>query len=409
MKIIRIPGSKSIIIRLMIIATYLKKEISFSNWSNCSDVLTMENALKTIGFQINKDNSEVKISPLVSFHEGKTIQIKDSATAVRFLFSRLATIEKDFDLILSTQLNKRPHFNLIKHLNKNGGDLKRYNNHYKIIGKKYLNGGTINIDSSISSQFISSLLLIAPSYKNDLELHLKNKTISQSYIKMTISIMEKFGIKIKSEDNIIYVKKNQIYSDLMKFFVEPDFSSIAFFFVLAVLKINEGVFIQKLAQPSIQGDFNIIEILKNMNAEYIEKDKLFGFKKSTLKGISLDMSDNPDLVPILTIAALFARGKTEFKNISHLKYKESDRIKSLILELNKIGAEIYFRKNSLIVIPKEMYKPCLLETYDDHRICMSFSILKEVVPGIELSEIKSVKKSFPEFFDILHYITDINK
>ncbi len=403
MKIINISGSKSIIQRLLIIASYMENDIFAENWSNCSDVKTMENAVRKIGLKIKHLKTGAVISHQKDDLKDNTdFFINDSATATRFLLSRLSTIKNHFTLNISEQLAKRPHKNIVEIINKNGAKIIQDKNHFEIYGEKYLNGGIFKIDSSISSQFISSLLLIAPSYKNDLELHLTKDIVSKNYMEMTISIMNKFGIKVVFKDNKILLKKGQKYKKVSKFYVEPDFSSLAYFFVLSALKFKKGILIKKMATIPIQGDYAIIEILKKMNGNFIETEDYCGFAKSSLRGINIDMKNYPDLVPILTIAALFAEGNSVFKNVDHLKYKESNRINSLITELPKIGAEIRYSEKSLIINPKKKYFPAFLETYKDHRIAMAFMILKQIVPEIELSETESVKKSFPEFFNILN-------
>ena len=327
MKIINIPGSKSIIQRLLIIASYLENKIIFENWSNCTDVQTLMEAFDNLGIEVLIHNhTAIVCSSKLKKNNFLKIKIKDSATSARFLFARLSTIENQYLFSLSKQLQIRPHKILIDILNKNGAKIYPINADYKIIGEKYLNGGKLEIDASISSQFISALLLITPSYKNDLELILNNNIVSFPYIKMTIKLMRIFGIEVTYINNRIFIKSGQKYKNIGNLYIEPDYSSAAYLLVLGALKYNNGLYIKKYRDFPIQGDFHIVDILKQMGGKFFEGESYLGFKKSDLNGIKLNMQNYPDLVPILVIASLFANGESEFRNISHLKYKESDRL-----------------------------------------------------------------------------------
>jgi len=265
-------------------------------------------------------------------------------------------------------------------------------------GKK-LNGGEIDLQADISSQFVSALMLIAPVYKSRLTINLIGRLVSRSYIEMTAAIMQDFGVKCEFFKNKIIIESRQEYANPGIYEIEPDFSSAGYFWALGALS-NKEVCISCVSGKSLQPDFRFLSILEKMGTNVNRASKSVCISRGSLKGIDVEMKDIPDLVPTLAVLALFADSPSQLRNIAHLKYKESNRISALVSELSRIGANIEFTDESLIIHPL-CHQPAYVEldAHHDHRLVMAFHILKAVFPCISINNKEAVKKSYAGFFD----------
>jgi len=396
---ILLEGSKSILNRVLIIASYLNEPIKILNPSNCSDISTMTDNLQKMGLIIEKNKDYWMVVPQKKMKKSGELFIDDSGTAYRFLIARTASIRRSKYIInTSKQLKPRPIQPLLEILEQMGSSIILKNDTIAVNGSS-LNGGVHDLPADISSQFISSLLLIAPSYKNDLELFLEGDIVSKTYIEMTIKIMQDFGVIVDFDDSRIFIQSGQQYNNLGEYHIEPDFSSACYFWALGALS-KSTVSTNTIEHTSLQSDYDFLTILKKIGATIeIKKDRV-QVNRNEIKGITIDMTDMPDQVPTLAILALFADSKTIIKNIEHLKYKESNRINAIIAELSKIGANITYKNNALTITPlNNIPGSVTLNSYHDHRLVMSFHILKLIFPQITITNSISVEKSYPNFLN----------
>ena len=411
---LELPGSKSILNRLLIISTYLHDKLSLTRFSQCDDIKTLVSALKQIGLKTThkKDTTNLLFEQNAE-SKGKinNVFIKDSATGFRLLLARLAGFPGvKTNITISSQLKKRPIKPLIDALKTIGAHIIEKNEHYQIIGTQF-EGGELNISANISSQFLSALLLITPSYKKDLKINLKGKIVSSGYLDMTIEIMKTFGIKVIKTKRSIFVPAGQYYKNPKIFKVEPDFSSASYFFALGAFSLN-GICIKFDKKKSLQPDFSFLKFLELMGAKIEFRNSFICVKKRKLHGLSQDMSSYPDLVPTIAILALFADSPTSLRGLGHLKYKESNRLLNLKKELAKLGCEVKAECDSLKIYPlQNPHKNIKMETYDDHRLVMSFGIINLLIDGeiIREEQKRFVNKSFPEFFKILQSVVSSQK
>ncbi len=325
--------------------------------------------------------------------------INDSGTAYRFLTARVVAIQRSkYNINISDQLKRRPIEPLIEILNQMG-IIIQIEDHSIIVKGSAPKGGTLDIPGDISSQFISSLLLIAPSYKNDLELFLEGNIVSRSYIDMTIKIMQDFGVIADFDGSRIFIHAGQEYNDLSEYMIEPDFSSACYFWALGALS-RSTVSTNAINNISLQPDHEFLTILKKIGAKVeIVKDKI-SICNGEIKGISIDMRNMPDQVPTLAVLALFADSKTTITNIEHLKYKESNRIDALITELSKIGVKTFYNNGMLTINPLSRIPGNeILNTHKDHRLVMAFHILKVIFPQLLVTNASSIDKSYPNFLN----------
>ncbi len=405
---VELPGSKSILNRVMIISTFFKYPFKIYNSSGCEDLNTMIANLRIIGYEFYSDDDSLIVVPSGKIKSPSQLFIKDSGTGFRFLLARIASIKGlETTIDVSPQLRKRPIKPLINILKQMGAEIDDQNFPLFVKGND-LKGGKIEIPANISSQFISSILLIAPCYQEDLEILLHGKIVSRPYLEMTLQMMDDFGVESDFSGNKIKIKCGQKYFNLSDFHIEPDFSSACYFWALGALSTNFVCTSNWNLEP-LQPDFHFLKILKKMGVEIVERKERISVKRKQLKGIEIDMKNMPDQVPTLAVLALLADSKTVIRNIEHLKYKESDRISVLIDEITKMGGKIEYKENSLIIHPLEKSPTkAILETDHDHRMVMSFSILKAVFPYLTIKNMDSVVKSYPNFFADFDRICNIS-
>ena len=326
-----------------------------------------------------------------------TINVKSSGSTLRFLMPYIATLNKQITILMNDDLSKRPIDEYEKIF---GGSVKinKYDGYITVIGK--LTSGQFTIDGSISSQYISGMLLCLPMLDGDSCVRLENME-SNDYVNLTIDSMQKFGVDVETCDNIYKIKGNQKYKLPKDISIEADYSQSAFFIAAGLL--YGDIRIIGLNQRSIQGDFRIIEYFKKMNGNLFFDNDTLVVNKSNLIGIEVNLKDNPDLAPILIAVASLSKGKSRIYGLRRLKYKESNRLSSMIYNLNKLKANIIYNDENEIIIEgvKQLSGNIELDSYNDHRIVMALSIISGmcIAPIMISGANNAVKKSYPRFFD----------
>lgn len=388
-----VNGSKSESNRLLILKS-LYKNLSIINISDCDDTIFLNNAL-------NKSSSIVDIG-----HAG---------TAMRFLTS-FFSIQADSPKTLtgSSRMKQRPIKILVDALRNLGAEiayLEKDGFPPLLIKPSVLTGGDINIDSSISSQYISSLLLIAPKIKGGLKINLNGKETSLPYIKMTINLLEQIGVTVICNKNSIEVKelKETITKEI---FVESDWSSASYFYsMVAMAPIGFKICLNSFKKYSIQGDslvkdfFQIFGVQTTFLNDSIIIEKVAEAKKS----ISLDLSSNPDLAQTICVTCLGLKVSCNLNGLHTLKIKETDRLNALKNELSKFGLDVKITSDSIKFNSDVDLIPNIeIETYDDHRMAMAFACLS-VKTNIKILNSQVVSKSYPSFWSDLSKIGIVSK
>lgn len=326
---------------------------------------------------------------------------KESGSTFRFLLPIIGALNLDVNFNLEGRLYKRPLSPLYEELVMHGMELSpQGSNPFRAYGK--LKPGEYNIRGDISSQFITGLLFALPLLDGDSKINIIGKLESEPYINMTIKTLKAFNIDIIKKDYEYFVKGGQKYFTEQDYFVEGDWSNGAVWLVLGALAEDE-IMVKGLDLKSEQGDKKIIEIIRDFGGEIEITDEGIISKKADLKGINLDGSQIPDLIPIISILASRARGKTIIKNIKRLKYKESDRIKAIADTLKKLGVEVIADDDSLkITETKEPFKAGEYDSFNDHRIVMALAIAGMFSDGeIEIEGKSAINKSYLNFFEEL--------
>jgi len=405
---IQLPASKSYSIRAFIVAA-LGGTSKIINPSDCEDAVIARLACQKLGARIQRlaKNSWV----VKGFNRARKfpayINVQESGTTLRFLISVLTLSKTPITINGSGTLKSRPNHYLIETLRRHGVDIRGRGVKETVpikIKPVLWQGGQTEINGTLSSQFISSLLITLPNLKEDSLLKIKGDYIvSQPYIDMTLAVLHKAGIKIRPQNPRQYfIKGSQGFRGLKNFTVPDDFGLAAFFMVAACLLKSKVVLKRNSRDNLVQADKNILALLKRMGARIKVTSKeitILGPQK--LRGGRFNLRDCPDLVPIMVIAALFSKGETKLYGISHVRQKESNRISDLRLELLKAGADIKETKDSLTIRPHNGLKTSIrLNPHNDHRLAMAFCILGLKV-GCIVEKIECIAKSYPEFLQDL--------
>jgi 3-phosphoshikimate 1-carboxyvinyltransferase len=393
---INLPASKSISNRLLVIHFLMNKSFKIENLSNCNDTVDLINALHQIE---TKNNLENKV----------TVDVGEAGTSYRFLTALLATLPGDYELRGTKKLMQRPMGELIEALKQLGAQISTNDNTGNgplFITGKTLHGGSIAIDASTSSQFITALMLVAPYFKEGLTIDLKGKVVSLTYIKMTLGLMRAFGAEVHFNDNLIQILHQPYYTSVETFTVEADWTAASYWYAFAAISKECNIVLNGLNEQSLQGDgilahlFNIYGIQSQFNT--------IGVTLSKLKGSGFihvfDFVDNPDLVQTFAFLNTGLGLPLQVNNASNLVHKETDRITALANEIKKIGGLLTVIEGDDFNIESnkpELSEKAIFKTYHDHRMAMSAAILAMVFSKITIESEEVVSKSYPDFWEHL--------
>lgn len=407
-KCVNIPGSKSISHRMIIMASIADGKSTLTNVLKSEDILLTISCLKNMGARIeeidkNKDEIIYQIQGFngLPHKYNKKIYLGNSGTSMRLLAGIAALGKSDFILTGDKRMCQRPMTPLLYALKMAGvnaeSDTGAGTPPVKINGGNRA-GGKVDIDCSLSSQYLSSLLMIGCYMEQGLEIVLNGEPVSTPYIDLTIEIMRMFNVEVEKRSSTKYiVLPNQEYT-CGDFTIEPDLSNAGYFWVAGAI-CKQNLKILNVSKDSLQGDLQLIYILEKMGCTLTIENDGISICGNDLKAIEIDMSDTPDAVPALAVTAAYATGITLIKNIGHLREKECDRIYAIANELKKMQIHVE-TGDDWIKIHGGTPVGAHIQTYNDHRIAMAFAITGLVTNGIVIEDENCVAKSFPSFWDI---------
>lgn len=402
-----IPPSKSYSHRAIISAALVnsEKKSKINNLKFSVDIATTTEIMENWGAKITKKESNLEIIG----NDGKIvpknnyIQCNESGSTIRFLIPIALTSENELIFDGKGKLIDRTLTLYYKIFDKQ--EIKYETNEgklpLKVNGK--LKAGNYEIDGNVSSQFITGLLYALPLLDGDSTIVINKNLESKGYVDLTLEILKLSGIKIKNNDYKSFeIKGNQEYR-CFDYTVEGDYSQVAFWIVAGIISANKDNEIKclNLNKYSLQGDKAIIEIVQKMGAKLEIFDDYVIVKPSKTKGTIIDVSQCPDIAPILTVLGALSEGETKIINAERLRIKESDRIISIKTELNKIGAKIEEIGDSLVIQGVDTFRGGVeVSAWNDHRIAMSLAVASiRCKNEIVIDEAESVKKSYPHFWD----------
>lgn len=394
---VNIPSSKSITHRMMICAAMCEGATIISNPLVSDDTKATLNALKILGAKVRKFNSEVvDIQGPISAKNNIVIDCGESGSTLRFMLPVVAALGGKVTLTGKGRLPKRPIKELVDVLRKLGAKIEGESLPITVSGR--IHSGKTKISGSVSSQFISGLMLSLHLLKRESTIELTSELQSKPYVDLTMDVLGKYGVAIHESKNYrkFDIPGNQKIIP-SKQFVEGDYSSASF--MLAVGVLCGKIELSEIRYPSKQGDCKVVDILEQMGAEVNKRYRRITVKKSKLKAITIDAKDIPDAVPILAVVATQAKGKTKIINAERLREKESDRLAAITKELNKMGAGIVEKKDGLEINGPVKLNGAKINPHGDHRIAMACAIAGIISEGdTEISNPECVKKSYPAFF-----------
>jgi 3-phosphoshikimate 1-carboxyvinyltransferase len=400
---IRVPGSKSDTHRALIAAALSDGKCRLTRVLDSEDTRLTRQALVQLGavMSASEDGLIVEGTGGVLKPCSAPICLGNSGTSMRLLTAVAALGVGEYILCGTERMHQRPIGDLLDGLSQIGAVAKAEAAGrcppVRVQGGRP-EGGRVILDCSVSSQFLSALLLIGPYTRNGIDVSISKGPVSRPYIDMTVRVMTRFGVSVERQEyRRFHVSGGQVYRS-RDYGIEPDASQAGYFWAAAAVT-GRRVKVSGIAGDSIQGDARFPEVLEKMGCRVSREPDGITVQGGPLVGIQTDMGDMPDLVPTLAVVAAFAEGETLIGNVSHLRAKESDRLAAVSTELKKMGVTAEATKDALLVRGGRP-KAAVIETYDDHRMAMSFAVAGLKVPGIAIENERCVDKSFPDFWEV---------
>jgi 3-phosphoshikimate 1-carboxyvinyltransferase len=407
---IRLPGSKSITNRALICAAIANGPSTLRHVLDCDDTQVMVTALQTLGLSIDwrKDSSTLTIQGCGGQVPVSTanLYIANSGTTVRFLTSILASMQGNFTLDGVPRMQQRPINDLVQALNELGADVRCASNGCPpvTINARGFSQTTSHIAGNISSQFLSGLILAIGNSPRDIELHLTGTLVSEPYIQMTIDVLSEFGRSVTRDNNGVYLSRGGQSISGSEYDIEPDASAASYFFAAAAVTGGD-VTVKGLSKDSIQGDIGFCDCLAQMGSTIEYGTDFIRVRGNALAGIDIDMNAISDTVLTLAVVSLFAEGPTTIRNVRHIRDKETDRITDLARELRRLGATVDEFDDGMTITPRK-HHGAIIETYDDHRMAMSFAVAGLRIQDVAIIDPECCNKTYPNFFRDLMSLID---
>ena len=402
-----VPGSKSLTQRALIAAALANGESILKYPLASEDTEYTSQALAAMGITVTPSQEQWRVQGkggAIATPE-QEIFLGNNGTATRFLTSVAALGHGDFTINGDQRMHERPIKPLMEALAGWGVDIRSLHNTGcppVAIKANGIKGGKTLLPEGKSSQYLSSLLLVAPYAEQPAELLVAGEVLSKPYVTMTLAVMRDFGIAVTANPELNHFLIPQGCYQAREYAVEGDASSASYFWAAAAVT-GGRVTVANVPSPSLQGDAVLVDILARMGCGVERSARgitVTGTKE--LRGVEVDMGDCPDVVPTLAVVASFAKGRTVINNIAHLRIKECDRLHVMVTELAKLGVRAEERQDAMIIEGNADGAPlhgAEIDTYHDHRIAMSFAVAGLRVPGVRIQGEGCVVKSFPDFWE----------
>ncbi len=421
---VTVPGSKSISHRMVICAALASGVSTVDNLLDSEDIRLTMGALASMGasFKNMGENSHVitgvggALTPYMD-----PIYLGNSGTSMRLIAGIAALGDAAYHLCGDERMSQRPIGALLSSLEMIGIEAASLNGNAcppVLIKGGDRRGGSVTLDCSTSSQYLSSLMMIAPFFRDGLDITLTSPPVSSPYIDLTMAVMDEFQVKARRISPTRFkVEGGQTYMP-GHFSVEPDLSNASYFWAAGAVT-GTPVTVTGATRRSLQGDLAFVDILERMGCRVERSDRGITVQGTNLKGVEVDMGDCPDVAPTLAVVAAFARGTTRMVNVAHLRAKECDRIDVVVSQLRRMGVQADQGPDWLSVTgggsgsgagckdsgqngsgPGSSIHGASIDTFNDHRIAMAFSIAGLMVDGIVIENESCVGKSFPTFWEV---------
>lgn len=429
---VTVPGSKSMTNRVLLLAALQKGRITVDGVLFSDDSRVFLGSLQSLGFdlQIDEEKKQVILEGCggeIPKQEAE-IYVGSAGTAARFLTAMLGCAKGTYVINASEQMKKRPMRPLFELLEQLGAEITYLEQEYflpvritgcmkqssvcqeeqimtaqevKAKGAEMQGPKYMELDISKSTQFLSAMLLIAPMFPQGLQIHITSEKKDGSYIRITRHMMEEFGVTVAFDGVDYFVPaKAEYYKS--QYTVEPDMSAACYFYAAAAMTGGRAQ-VCNVHMDNTQGDLKFLEVLKQLGCKVQEEPEgivVTGPEKGTLKGIHLNMNDFSDQTMTLAVLAPFCQEKVRIEGIGHIRLQESDRLHGIATELTRLGVQCEEEESAITIYPG-MPQAGVVETYEDHRMAMAFSLIGLMVDGIVIDNPMCCRKTFENYFELL--------
>jgi 3-phosphoshikimate 1-carboxyvinyltransferase len=404
---VRLPGSKSISNRVLLLAALADGETEVTGLLDADDTRVMRDALSALGVRF-LHGKVVGVGGVFPVKQAK-LSLGNAGTAFRPLTAALAFSGGEYRLSGVARMHERPIGDLVDALRAIGAriDCTGKEGYPPLaIHPGKINASVVQVRGDVSSQFVTALLMALPLLQRETTIEIAGDLISKPYVEITINVMRRFGVDVAREDWRSFHIPAARYKSPGRIFVEGDASSASYF--LAAGALGGGpVRVEGVGRGSIQGDVRFTEVLEKMGAEVsVQNDFIEVLGAGRLRPIDMDMNHIPDAAMTAAVLALFADGKSTIRNIGSWRVKETDRIAAMATELRKLGATVEEGRDYLTITPAPLRPNVAIDTYDDHRMAMSFSLVSLGGVPVRINDPSCVAKTFPQFFEELASVTN---
>lgn len=395
---VRLPGSKSLSNRALLLAALCQGETRLPNLLESDDTAVMRAALRQLGVAQEAD----RVRGVGGFSGEARLFLGNAGTALRPLCAALAAGHGEFVLEGEPRMHERPIGPLVDGLRQLGADIEYLQNPgYPPLRLRArgLQGGAVALDPTLSSQYVTALLMAAPLARQPVHLQLTAELVSRPYVEMTLALMQQFGVEVSHRQLREFRVEPQPYHSPGELQIEGDASSASYF--LAAGAIGQGpVRVLGVGRQSLQGDAGFAELLEEMGARVSwGPDWIEVSGNGPLRGLDRDLNELPDAAMTLACAALFAQGPTRIRNVANWRVKESDRLSAMACELRKLGATVEEGTDELTVHPPTRWRSAAIATYHDHRMAMAFALASLGPVPVTILDPGCTSKTYPRFFE----------
>lgn len=418
---VSVPGSKSMTNRVLLLAALQKGSIIIDGVLFSDDSRVFLGSLQSLGFalQIDEEKKQVILEGCggrIPKQEAE-IYVGSAGTAARFLTAMLGCSEGTYEINASEQMKKRPMRPLFELLEGLGARIEYLEQEYflpvRIMGCRNpkVSGAEVReevqvpkymeLDISKSTQFLSAMLLVAPMFEQGLQIHITSDKKDGSYIRITRHMMEEFGVSVDFDGRNYFVPAHAEYNK-NAYTVEPDMSAACYFYAAAAMTGGRTQ-VRNVHMDNTQGDLKFLEVLKQLGCKVEEQPEgivVTGPQKGELKGIQINMNDFSDQTMTLAVLAPFCKEKVRIEGIGHIRLQESDRLHGIATELTKLGVRCEEEESAITIYPGKPHAG-VVESYEDHRMAMAFSLIGLVTEGIVIDNPMCCRKTFENYFELL--------
>lgn len=402
---ITLPGSKSVSNRALLLAALARGTTTLENLLASDDTGHMLASLAALGIDCSHNAASARCrvrgigAPFAQ--ENLELYLGNAGTAMRPLCAALCLGSGTYRLTGEPRMEERPIGPLVEALQQAGAAiryLKEPGYPPLEIEAAGLQGGSITMDGSISSQFLTAYLMAAPMGQGDSKITIRGELVSKPYIDITLQMMAAFGAPVDNDDYARFrVRGGRRYHSPGTFLVEGDASSASYFLAAGAIK-GGRVRVRGVGRSSMQGDVRFADVLTRMGAKITWGDDYIEAERGELEGVDLDLNHIPDAAMTIAVTALFAKGTTTIRNVGNWRVKETDRLAAMACELRKVGAHVVEGHDFIAITPPATLRHAAIDTYNDHRMAMCFSLAALGEAGVTINDPGCTAKTFPEYF-----------